>query len=54
MKSVKDMTAEEYKTFLLNSPDEAKKLDEPRATPMGPTGYWRNGTWVSIQPSQPE
>jgi hypothetical protein len=48
-KPVSQMTADEYKTFLLNNPDEAKKLDEPTAKPVGPTGYWRNGTWIALE-----
>ena len=46
MKSVNQMTAEEYKQFLLSSPDEAKKLDNPEAAPVVPIVYWRNGVLV--------
>jgi len=45
-KSVQQMTADEYKTFLFEHPEEAKKLDEPTAPAVVPTGFWRNGVWV--------
>jgi hypothetical protein len=52
-KPIAQMTAEEYKQFLLNSPDEAKKLDEAAAPAIVPTVVWRNGVAVQIaQPSQ--
>ena len=44
------MSADEYKQFLLNNPEEAKKLDEPGVAPtITPTGFWRNGAWVKAE-----
>lgn len=51
MKAVKDMTAEEYKQFLLGSPEEAKKLDNPEAAPVVPVVFWRNG--ILVEPQKP-
>lgn len=49
-KSVSQMSAAEYKDWLLNNPEEAKKLDEGQAVPGGvPTGFWRNGVWVKYE-----
>lgn len=47
-KTVQQMTAAEYKDFLLNSPDEAKKLDDVAAPAVIPTVVWRNGVAVQI------
>lgn len=47
-KSVSQMTAAEYKNWMLNNPEEAKKLDTPTASPVIPTVVWRNGVAVQI------
>lgn len=48
-KSVQQMTATEYKEWLSNNPEEAKKLDEPAAPKVvAPSGLWRNGVWVDL------
>lgn len=47
-KTVNQMTADEYKNWLLQNPDEAKKLDEPTAPNVVPTVVWRNGVAVQI------
>ena len=47
-KTVQQMSADEYKTWLLQNPDEAKKLDTPTAAPVIPTVVWRNGVAVQI------
>lgn len=47
-KTVQQMSAAEYKDWLLNNPDEAKKLDTPTAAPVVPTVVWRNGVAVQI------
>jgi hypothetical protein len=47
-KTVQQMSAAEYKDWLLNNPDEAKKLDAPTAAPVVPTVVWRNGVAVQI------
>lgn len=47
-KTVQQMSASEYKDFLLNNPEEAKKLDEVTAAPVIPTVVWRNGVAVQI------
>jgi len=52
-KSVKEMTASEYKEWLYNNPDEAKKLDEATSPKVAtPSGLWRNGVWVNLEPKQ--
>jgi len=52
-KSVKEMTASEYKEWLLNNPEEAKKLDEAHAPKVAtPSGLWRNGQWVNLEPKE--
>jgi hypothetical protein len=48
-KTVQQMTAAEYKEWLLNNPEDAKKLDAPVAPAALPTGYWRNGQWVKYE-----
>jgi hypothetical protein len=57
-KTIAQMTAEEYKQFLLNNPDEVKKLDETLPqTGTAVTGTWRNGVWipaVALSPEQPQ
>ena len=47
-KTVQQMSASEYKEWMLANPDEAKKLDIPTATPVIPTVVWRNGVAVQI------
>lgn len=50
-KTIAQMTAAEYKVWLLEHPDEAKKLDEGAVQPKAlPTGFWQNGQWVSADP----
>lgn len=47
-KSVEQMTASEYKTWMLQNPEEAKKLDQPTAAHVLPAVVWRNGVAVQI------
>jgi hypothetical protein len=54
-KHYSQMTANEYRDWLLNNPEEVKKLDE--ATPptgSAISGTWRNGQWVAAVPVSPE
>jgi len=48
-KTVQQMSASEYKQWLLDNPEEAKKLDAPAAPAAVPTGFWRNGQWVKYE-----
>ena len=48
-KTVAQMTAAEYKEWMLANPEEAKKLDAPAAPAAVPTGFWRNGQWVKYE-----
>lgn len=47
-KSVNQMSAAEYKDWMFQNPEEAKKLDSPTAAPVLPTVVWRNGVAVQI------
>jgi len=47
-KTVQQMTADEYKNWLRENPDEAKKLDDATAPAVIPTVVWRNGVAVQI------
>jgi len=47
-KTIQQMSATEYKEWLLSNPEEAKKLDTPTAAPVVPTVVWRNGVAVQI------
>ncbi len=47
-KSVNQMSAAEYKEWMFQNPEEAKKLDQPNAAPVIPTVVWRNGVAVQI------
>jgi len=47
-KTVQEMSAAEYKVWMLQNPDEAKKLDSPTAPTVTPTVVWRNGVAVQI------
>ncbi len=47
-KSVQQMTATEYKEWLYQNPEEAKKLDDVAAPAIVPTVVWRNGVAVQI------
>jgi hypothetical protein len=45
---INQLSAEEYKNWMYEHPDEAKKLDTPTAAPVVPTVVWRNGVAVQI------
>lgn len=48
-KTVNQMSADEYKKWMFENPEEAKKLDGPAAPAVAtPTGLWRNGVWIEI------
>jgi hypothetical protein len=47
-KTIAQMTAEEYKQWMRDNPDEAKKLDDVAAPAVIPTVVWRNGVAVQI------
>jgi hypothetical protein len=47
-KTVQEMSAAEYKVWMLQNPDEAKKLDAPTAAPIIPVVVWRNGVAVQV------
>jgi len=47
-KTIQQMSADEYKQWLRENPDEAKKLDEVSAPAVVPTVVWRNGVAVQI------
>lgn len=49
-KSIQQMTADEYKQYMRDNPEEIKKLDAPTGAPsLIPTGFWRNGVWVKAE-----
>lgn len=54
-KSVNQMSANEYKEWLLSHPEEAKELDKPSTKAVIPTIVWRNGVAVQIAgPTTPQ
>lgn len=52
-KTVNQMTAAEYKDWMFQNPEEAKKLDAPTAAPVLPTIVWRNGIAVQTVNTNP-
>lgn len=46
--SVSQLTADEYKNWMYEHPEEAKKLDDVAAPAVVPTVVWRNGVAVQI------
>jgi hypothetical protein len=48
-KTIGQMSAEEYKRWLYDNPEEAKKLDTPANPEVPrPTSVWRNGVLVQL------
>lgn len=52
-KPLSQMTANEYKDWLLNNREEAAKLDESPTSPVLPTGTWRDGQWIPYSVAAP-
>lgn len=54
-KPISKMTSEEYKQWMQDNPEEAKKIDQGPVVPgVLPTGTWRNGQWIPYGPQTPQ